>query len=78
MSLELRSGCHSNDDNPALKLGKYIKKNSKTLYIEYIFNFNRNIMVDERTKFSWGMWVTKFTIYSSSRMCITKVLGHTV
>lgn len=26
MSLELRSGCHSNDDNPALKLGKYIKK----------------------------------------------------
>lgn len=36
MSLELRSGCHSNDDNPALKLGKYIKKNSKTLYIEYI------------------------------------------
>lgn len=29
MSLELRSGCHSNDDNPALKLGKYIKKTAK-------------------------------------------------
>lgn len=26
MSLELRSGCHSNVDNPALKLGQIHKK----------------------------------------------------